>query len=189
MIILYCRLFIQHQLNYIFFAGSFMKWTLQEKWLNIYYCSYFLDSFFIYKQWLRHIHIYNNSKKEINWWCTLYERPHVVILKTSVYEFHFNTVQAAYPMVTPNPHWNLFLRWLRKEQSAKDSGSGSSFFSNVAPTTQLLSIDPTEKKKTWTCEFIIIQQRTTRLYHHRVSDSGTTASLRSFAITEILYMI
>lgn len=45
-------------------------------------------------------------------------------------------------MVTLNPHWNLFLRWLRKEHSTNDSGRGSSFFSRFAPTTQLLSIEP-----------------------------------------------
>lgn len=45
-------------------------------------------------------------------------------------------------MVTPKPHWNLFLRWLRKVQRTSESGSGSSFFSNVAPTIQLLSSEP-----------------------------------------------
>ncbi|TNN89197.1 hypothetical protein EYF80_000485 [Liparis tanakae] len=45
-------------------------------------------------------------------------------------------------MVTPKPHWNLFLRWLRNAPRASVSGSGSSFFSSVAPTTQLLSTVP-----------------------------------------------
>ncbi|TNN44446.1 hypothetical protein EYF80_045334 [Liparis tanakae] len=45
-------------------------------------------------------------------------------------------------MVTPKPHWNLFFWWLRKVQSTRESGSGSSFFSSVAPTTQLLSTEP-----------------------------------------------
>lgn len=47
-----------------------------------------------------------------------------------------------YPMVMPKPHWNLFLRWLRKAPRANDRGRGISFFSSVAPTTQLLSKEP-----------------------------------------------
>ncbi len=53
-----------------------------------------------------------------------------------------------YPMVMPKPHWNLFLRWLRKAPKASDRGRGTSFFSNVAPTTQLLSKEPEEQEKT-----------------------------------------
>ncbi len=51
-----------------------------------------------------------------------------------------------YPMVMPKPHWNLFLRWLRKAPKASDRGRGTSFFSNVAPTTQLLSKEPEEQE-------------------------------------------
>lgn len=54
--------------------------------------------------------------------------------------------QPFYPMVTPKPHWNLFLRWLRKAPKASDRGRGSSFFSSVAPTTQLLSKEPEEQE-------------------------------------------
>ncbi len=50
-------------------------------------------------------------------------------------------------MVMPNPHWNLLFLWLRKVQRASDRGRGCSFFSSVAPTTQLLSIEPTERVK------------------------------------------
>lgn len=52
-----------------------------------------------------------------------------------------------YPMVMPKPHWNLFLRWLRKAPKASDRGRGTSFFSSVAPTTQLLSKEPEEQEK------------------------------------------
>lgn len=45
-------------------------------------------------------------------------------------------------MVRPKPHWNLFLRWFRKAPMASVRGSGSSFFSNAAPTIQLLSTEP-----------------------------------------------
>lgn len=50
-------------------------------------------------------------------------------------------------MVIPKPHWNLFLRWLRKAPKARVRGSGTSFFSRVAPTTQLLSTVPMEVRK------------------------------------------
>lgn len=51
-----------------------------------------------------------------------------------------------YPMVMPKPHWNLFLRWLRKAPKANDRGRGTSFFSSVAPTTQLLSKEPLKSR-------------------------------------------
>lgn len=72
--------------------------------------------------------------------------------------------EAAQPMVTPKPHWNLFLRWLSKEQSARDRGRGSSFFSSVAPTTQLLSTEPAEK---WRNKGFIIGQCSTCLVTQR----------------------
>uniref|UniRef100_A0A0E9VHI4 Uncharacterized protein n=1 Tax=Anguilla anguilla TaxID=7936 RepID=A0A0E9VHI4_ANGAN len=46
----------------------------------------------------------------------------------------------------PKPHWNLFLRWLRKAPRASERGRGISFFSRVAPTAQLLSKEPLKSR-------------------------------------------
>jgi len=54
----------------------------------------------------------------------------------------------------PNPHWNWFFLWLRKAQRARDRGRGSSFFSSVAPTTQLLSKEPTDSERFCKSRFI-----------------------------------
>lgn len=108
-------------------------------------CSYFLDpSLHLNSKWDIHV------KNKRNWFARCMS-VHMLLIPKTVCEFQLLFTpwceQVAQPMVTPNPHWNLFLRWLRKEQSAKDRGRGKSFFSSVAPTTQLLSIEPVEKWK------------------------------------------